>query len=130
MAKSIRSKWKRKMRKVKRVRYAKRELDTLKKVAEGAKIGALNGDNELYTIVTKDELQKQKEEKEAKRKTEEALNKMETDQVRKFDKKTMKDENGQYPVWMNQRAINKVKNSMKKGRKKKGKQRGKWKQEW
>lgn len=37
------------MRKVKRVRYAKRELDTLKKVAEGAKIGALNGDNELYT---------------------------------------------------------------------------------
>lgn len=55
---------------------------------------------------------------------------METDQVKKFDKKTMKDENGQYPVWMNQRAIHKLKNSTKKGKKTKGKQRGKWKQEW
>lgn len=37
MAKSLRSKWKRKMRAVKRVRYGEKEAKMLNKIIEGAK---------------------------------------------------------------------------------------------
>lgn len=36
----------------------------------------------------------------------------------KFNPKTFKDENGQYPVWMNQRQIKKTKAARGKGKKK------------
>merc|ERR1712004_863172 len=42
--------------------------------------------------------------------------KMETEASKKFDKKTMKDENGQYPVWMNQRQIKKKRAQNKKAK--------------
>jgi len=38
---------------------------------------------------------------------------METEdaQLRKYNRRTLRDEHGQYPVWMNQRAIRKQKKS-------------------
>ena len=46
---------------------------------------------------------------------------METEASKKYDKKTMKDENGQYPVWMNQRQIKKKRAQTKNAEKQKAK---------
>lgn len=45
---------------------------------------------------------------------------MEDDAERKYSSRTKRDKNGTYPVWMNQRAIKKLK-----GRKKKNKSKNK-----
>ena len=43
---------------------------------------------------------------------------MEVDGVKqKYNPKTLKDEHGQYPVWMNQRAVKKQRGLNKKGKK-------------
>lgn len=45
---------------------------------------------------------------------------MEVDgKAKKYDPKTMRDENGHYPVWMNQRAVKKHKKTLKQNGKKK-----------
>ena len=48
MAKSLKSKWKRKMRNIKREKYGKKELEQLKKIAEAAK----EGDQEMKELYT------------------------------------------------------------------------------
>ncbi|XP_067131899.1 protein LLP homolog isoform X2 [Centruroides vittatus] len=94
MAKSLRSKWKRKMKKIKRERYAQKELVALKKV--------------LSLQETRDTLMKD---------IDSVAVPMEDDSKRKYSSKTKRDEYGTYPVWMNQRAIRKLKGKKKAGKK-------------
>ena len=48
---------------------------------------------------------------------------MDTDS-KKYNTRTMKDEDGQYPQWMNQRAITKLKKKSKMQKKRKGRKAG------
>ncbi|XP_013416840.1 protein LLP homolog [Lingula anatina] len=115
MAKSLRSKWKRKMRAVKRVKNAPKELAKLKKIL-GTEAQKDVDMKELYTVTDASNIKKNKETTSGET--------MDIDQApRKYDKKTMRDENGQYPVWMNKKAIKKVRARVKKAKNKKGKGR-------
>lgn len=117
MAKSIRSKWKRKMRSVKREKYGKKELEMLKQVRAAAEASKQQNmeTSALFTVKTSEDL----------RKDEQNADKMETDEKHR-NPKTLRDEHGQYPVWMNQRAIAKRKKIAQKQKKaKKGKKKGK-----
>ena len=52
---------------------------------------------------------------------------MEVDDTKsKYNRKTLKDEHGQYPIWMNQRAIKKQKRLRKKNKGKNGKRKPVW----
>ncbi|KAL4224980.1 hypothetical protein ACF0H5_015675 [Mactra antiquata] len=107
MAKSIRSKHRRKMRAIKRENFGKKELERLKGVLEKAKANEDVDMKEIYT------------EKPIKELKAETIEKMDTSKgVKKYDPVTMKDEHGSYPVWMNQRKIRKRKRSQKRKEKK------------
>lgn len=113
MAKSIRSKRRRKMRAIKRVRYGAKELERLKKTVghEDVKKEMDEVMTEVAEVVTVTETKKLKEK--AKEKVDEP-EQMDDDTVRhKYSSKTMKDQYGSYPVWMNQRKINKKKKARK-----------------
>ncbi|RWS24901.1 protein LLP-like protein [Leptotrombidium deliense] len=92
MAKSLRSKWKRKMKAIKRERYAVKELDALKKIVAKAAAGETLTDVNIVKPVKTNENLMQVEEK-----------------VEKRNSRTLKNEHGNYPVWMNQRKISKLK---------------------
>ncbi|XP_064472671.1 protein LLP homolog [Ornithodoros turicata] len=142
MAKSLRSKWKRKMRAKKRERYAVKELARLKTVVESAKKTDVDM-SDICQVVTIKQITQRRSRKEASEveheanddetgeersedKTEEATGAMEVDvQKKKYDRRTMKDKDGQYPVWMNQREIHRIKARLGKGTRK-----GKRKQTW
>ncbi|XP_041348742.1 18 kDa learning-associated protein of slug-like isoform X2 [Gigantopelta aegis] len=121
MAKSMRSKKRRKMRNQKRIKWAPKVNARMQRIAE-----ALNSKDiditQLVTVKTVSEIKKS----ETKEKTDDAH--MDVDvEVKSRDAKTLKDEDGHYPVWMNQRAvkkhrqkINKIKRVKKKGRNKRG----------
>ncbi|KMQ98248.1 llp-like protein [Lasius niger] len=110
MAKSLRSKWRRKCRAVKRERYAEKELDRLKKT-----LGVENASNEIemkdiQEIATVVDARKIKEDKaKAKGMKSEAVTtdqeQMEVEDARVYNKKTLRDQYGNYPVWMNKRKI-------------------------
>ncbi|KAK3792603.1 hypothetical protein RRG08_035938 [Elysia crispata] len=109
MAKSIRSKHKRKMRNVKREHFSKRGLENLKRIAAQDKESL----NELVTMKPVEEV---KAEAKAK------ADVMEVDKGQKvYNKKTKQDEHGHYPEWMNQRAVKKQKKKIAKSKKKPGK---------
>ncbi|XP_066447665.1 protein LLP homolog [Eleutherodactylus coqui] len=118
MAKSIRSKWKRKMRAEKRKKNAPKELARLKIVLAKANADVLMEDvKDIATVVTAEKAKEKAKEAEA---AEEDPMKMETDAKR--NKKTLLDQHGQYPVWMNQRQRKKLKAQRgKKGKSKKPK---------
>ncbi|OWR52048.1 hypothetical protein KGM_208103 [Danaus plexippus plexippus] len=103
MAKSIRSKWKRKCRAIKRERYAVKELARLKKmlgVKEEEKVTeseVMESDQVIF--LDAGEINKKKK----KKKQEEA-----PPEKRVFSSKTLKDQNGQYPVWLHKRKIAKL----------------------
>lgn len=136
MAKSIRSKWKRKMRAVKRERYGKKELERLKKT-----LGITDNNSEstsemvdvsdMVTLKTKDEILQQSAEK-SEETNEETETTMEVEvNGRKFSSKTLRDENGSYPIWVHPRKIRKHKKGkqvQKKGKTKKNK--GNKKKKW
>ncbi|KAK2182548.1 hypothetical protein NP493_349g02022 [Ridgeia piscesae] len=120
MAKSLRSKQKRKMRALKRIKNAPKELARLKKTL------GLDGliDTEMAELVTVKDMKKVKENNENKKET--PSDGMEVDETpAKFDPKTKRDEHGQYPAWMNQRAIHKKKSS-KVSKQKKGRRKVSW----
>ncbi|KYM81704.1 Uncharacterized protein C12orf31 like protein [Atta colombica] len=113
MAKSLRSKWKRKCRAVKRERYAVKELDRLKKTL------GIDDDNvskdiemteitEIATVVDAKKIKedvKAKQVKDAKSTTVIGEEQMEIESTRIYNKKTLRDQYGNYPVWMNHRKI-------------------------
>ncbi|XP_052798200.1 protein LLP-like [Mya arenaria] len=102
MAKSLRSKHKRKMRAIKREKYGKKELETLKKTLQKATADRDVVMQETCTVKDADVVRA------------EAAEKMETNKAAgKFHPKTMKNEHGNYPAWMNQRKLRKVKKEQK-----------------
>ncbi|KAF7668551.1 hypothetical protein LDENG_00004940 [Lucifuga dentata] len=107
MAKSLRSKWKRKMRAEKRKKNAPKELARLKQALKlDVKGEVVMADmQEIATVVPADKIKKQTnvEMQEA----EGDKGKMDMDVKR--NKKTQLDDNGQYPVWMSQRQAKKLK---------------------
>ncbi|KAL6116689.1 llph [Pungitius sinensis] len=103
MAKSLRSKWKRKMRSEKRKKNAPKELIRLKQALSLDKKGeaVMTDIQEIATVVSADQI------KEAASAGEVDDGKMDMDSKR--NKKTQLDEHGQYPVWMGQRQAKKLK---------------------
>ncbi|KAF4010384.1 hypothetical protein G4228_001398 [Cervus hanglu yarkandensis] len=113
MAKSLRSKWKRKMRAEKRKKNAPKELSRLKSILK------IDGDvlmKDVQEIATVVEPRHCQEKTQCVVKDETDDMKMETDNKR--NKKTLLDQHGQYPIWMNQRQRKRLKA---KREKKKGK---------
>ncbi|KAB0361637.1 hypothetical protein FD754_005793 [Muntiacus muntjak] len=113
MAKSLRSKWKRKMRAEKRKKNAPKELSRLKSILK------IDGDilmKDVQEIATVVEPKHCQEKTQCVVKDETDDMKMETDNKR--NKKTLLDQHGQYPIWMNQRQRKRLKA---KREKKKGK---------
>ncbi|KAL3285341.1 hypothetical protein HHI36_019449 [Cryptolaemus montrouzieri] len=123
MAKSLRSKWRRKCRAVKRIRYGQKELERLKSI-----LGVDDTNNtvekiekteisDIVQVKTIDEIKKQDENNVAET--------MEVDaSSSKFNVKTLRDKNGTYPIWLHPRKIPKrgkreKKNKMKKQKRKK-----------
>ncbi|EAW97155.1 LLPH isoform 2 [Pan troglodytes] len=119
MAKSLRSKWKRKMRAEKRKKNAPKEASRLKSILK------LDGDvlmkdvQEIATVVVPKPKHCQ-EKMQCEVKDEKDDMKMETDIKR--NKKTLLDQHGQYPIWMNQRQRKRLKA---KREKRKGKSKAK-----
>ncbi|XP_075065545.1 protein LLP homolog [Mixophyes fleayi] len=105
MAKSLRSKWKRKMRAEKRKKNAPKELVRLKNVLSKANTDVLMNDvKDIATVVTAEKV-KEKNEMEVQATEGDAM-KMDTDLKR--NKKSLLDQHGQYPVWMNPRQRKKL----------------------
>ncbi|XP_045509253.1 protein LLP homolog [Colias croceus] len=131
MAKSIRSKWKRKCRAIKRERYAVKELARLKKmlgVKEEEKVTeneVMESDQVIYFDAAQLKKDKKKKNKKEQEPEEDPDVEMSSDdekvevadekgEKRVFSTKTLKDQNGQYPVWLHKRKIAKLTNSKKK----------------
>uniref|UniRef100_R4FLU5 Protein LLP homolog n=1 Tax=Rhodnius prolixus TaxID=13249 RepID=R4FLU5_RHOPR len=119
MAKSLRSKWKRKMKALKRERYGKKELEKLKQVLDGAKReGSKEIDmtdlQELVNVVPPPGRSHNDTDHDVTEEQMEVGKK-----ARIFDPATMRDQFGNYPVWMGshrkkkvvktQRKLNKIK---------------------
>ncbi|XP_045176498.1 protein LLP-like [Mercenaria mercenaria] len=114
MAKSIRSKRRRKMRAVKREQFGKKELERLKGVVERAKAAEDVEMKEMFTEKTAAQLKEQNKDGE----------KMDTSKAsRNYNPKTLKNEHGNFPVWMSQRKVKKVKKMQKKKAKAKAKKK-------
>lgn len=108
MAKSIRSKWRRKCRAVKRERYGQKELERLKKTV-GHMQPITDADmTEVAKVATVVDAKTVKEE------VEKLGNKFVDDKGRVFNTKTMRDQNGTFPVWMSQRRRRGIKKKSKK----------------
>ncbi|KAH3886079.1 protein LLP-like [Dreissena polymorpha] len=102
MAKSLRSKHRRRMRSVKREKYGKKQIEILKSTLANAVTKDVEM-KELCTVKTAAEVKAETAEK------------METNQAStKYNPKTLKNEHGNYPVWVNQRKIKKVKKQQQK----------------
>ncbi|XP_014609352.1 PREDICTED: protein LLP homolog [Polistes canadensis] len=104
MAKSLRSKWKRKCRAIKRERYGAKELAKLKKTLGIDESGdvEMSEITEIATVVGAHDI---KESAKAKKNDNADTEEMEVDTGRVYDKKTLRDQYGNYPVWMNRRKI-------------------------
>ncbi|XP_063836387.1 protein LLP homolog [Ostrinia nubilalis] len=137
MAKSLRSRWKRKCRAVKRERYAVKELSRLKKmlgIKEEDKVtesevmesdqvifldaGAINKSKNKPKPVEEDD-----DDVEMSSDDEKIEVDGENGKKRIFSTKTLKDQNGQYPAWLHKRKIAKINKTTQKKIKKKSKKR-------
>ncbi|XP_067002648.1 protein LLP homolog [Anabrus simplex] len=126
MAKSLRSKWRRKMRAVKRERYGKKELERLKTILgieDGQKDIEMKSITEIATVTDVKTVQQECSKGDS---ADSQAEEMEHDQKRLYNKKTLKDQFGSYPVWMNHRQIKRkakqnrdIKKKMKKKQKRK-----------
>ncbi|KAL7827794.1 hypothetical protein AOLI_G00309460 [Acnodon oligacanthus] len=112
MAKSLRSKWKRKMRAEKRKKNAPKELVRLKAVLgqEGKGEITMKDVAEIASVVPAEKLKEKAEDVEMVGE-DENMGQIEMDSKR--NKKTMLNEHGQYPVWMSQRQAKKMKSKRK-----------------
>ncbi|KAL6057957.1 hypothetical protein STEG23_015825 [Scotinomys teguina] len=117
MAKSLRSKWKRKMRAEKRKKNAPRELNRLKNILKVDGDALMKDVEDIATVVVPKQCQ---EKMQCVVGNGQDDTKMETELKR--SQKTLLDQHGQYPVWMNQRQRKRLKA---KREKKRGKSRAK-----
>ncbi|NXL32907.1 LLPH protein, partial [Glaucidium brasilianum] len=105
MAKSLRSKWRRKMRAEKRKKNAPKELERLKKILGTNADVVMEEVKEVATVLPTKKVLEQGDDC-----------KMDIDNKR--NKKTLLDQHGQYPIWMNSRQRKKLKAQRVKGKKK------------
>ncbi|XP_026853428.1 protein LLP homolog [Electrophorus electricus] len=121
MAKSLRSKWKRKMRAEKRKKNAPKELARLKAALRPDGTGDISMKDvaEIATVLPADKLLETAAEDAP---GPDGPGKMDTDSKRK--KNTMLNEHGQYPAWMSQRQVKKMKRQRLKKKGKHGKKKG------
>ncbi|XP_075740999.1 protein LLP homolog [Rhipicephalus microplus] len=125
MAKSLRSKWKRKMRAKKRERYSVKELAKLKEMLDAAASTSKSDVDmsEMCTVVDGKQVADQSAESNEPLDAEadgQATAEMDVDKpVRKYNPRTLRDEHGTYPVWMSQRAIRKRKAKQGRGKSRK-----------
>lgn len=118
MAKSIRSKRKRMLRNIKRERYAKKDLEKLKQMVALAEKDKDTEMKDLYTVT--EPLGSAKSAGEPS-----GSDGMDVDKKAR-DPKTLRDENGHYPVWMNSRRVKKHKKRLQgMAKKKENKQKSK-----
>ncbi|XP_055761679.1 protein LLP homolog [Salvelinus fontinalis] len=108
MAKSLRSKWKRKMRAVKRAKNAPKELARLKLALAHGGTGEISM-KDIQDIVTVVPAGKIKEKKVDVDMEGEEVDGGKMDMESKRSKMTQLDEHGQYPTWMSQRQAKKLK---------------------
>ncbi|XP_061495793.1 protein LLP homolog [Rhineura floridana] len=108
MAKSIRSKWKRKMRAEKRKKNAPKELARLQSILKTNSDVLMDEVKEIATVIPAEKVTEKKDQDEG--------SKMDMDTKR--NKKTLLDEHGQYPVWLNPRQRKKLKAKRAKGKNK------------
>ncbi|XP_036374129.1 protein LLP homolog [Megalops cyprinoides] len=126
MAKSLRSKWKRKMRAEKRKKNAPKELARLKTALGLDGKGEINMKDvqEIATVVPAEKVKKVEDVDVDMEGDDGELYASKMDMDSKRNKKTLLDEHGQYPTWMSQRQAKKMKgkrNTKKaKAKKKKG----------
>jgi len=118
MAKSKRSKRKRKLRAVKRKKNEPKELARLVKT-----IGADSGKMLIQDVVMSDLVTvtdasavKEKLQQERNISSDPGAEMEVSEPPSKFSRRTLRDEHGQYPAWMNQRAIQKRKTSVRNAR--------------
>ncbi|KAM5288444.1 protein LLP homolog [Ctenodactylus gundi] len=111
MAKSLRSKWKRKMRAEKRKKNAPKELNRLKTILKVDGDVLMKDVQEIATVVVPKLCQ---EETQLVVNDEKDDMKMETEVKR--NKKTLLDQHGQYPVWMSQRQRKRLKAKRERGK--------------
>ncbi|XP_039097137.1 uncharacterized protein C12orf31 homolog [Hyaena hyaena] len=111
MAKSLRSKWKRKMSAEKRKKNAPNELRTLKSILKIDGDVLMKDVQETATVVVPKRCQ---EKTECVVQDEKDDMKMETDIKR--NRKSLLDQHGQYPIWMNQRQRKRLKAKREKGK--------------
>jgi len=106
MAKSLRSKWKKKMRAVKRT---KNEVKVLKKLKETLKNeGKVVMTPAMVKFAKLDEIRKTKKEAEQKESNQSRATDESMETELKRSKVTLLDQNGQYPSWMNQRQAKRL----------------------
>lgn len=120
MAKSLRSKWKRKMRAVKRNRNEPRVIKQLKEVLKKDKIH-LTEDMikfKALDLIRKEEVEKAASTSTAPAKVEDSMDVDKEKVIR--DKRTMLDADGQYPGWVNPRKAKKLREKRKASKKKGG----------
>lgn len=104
------------MRAVKRERYGKKELDRLKKTL-GLESETSTSDvnmkavSETVTVVSREEIKKRKSNHESEA---DIMDQSELDDIKKYNSKTLRNENGAYPIWVHPRKIKKTKKGKKK----------------
>ncbi|XP_043467913.1 protein LLP homolog [Leptopilina heterotoma] len=123
MAKSLRSKWRRKCRAVKRERYGAKELARLKKTLGIDESATAEVDmKEITEIATVVDAKTIKESSTQEKTNADEMEVMDEDGKRVFNTKTMRDQHGNYPVWMSKRKIMKNKKGRAKSKKATSKQ--------
>ncbi|XP_002730527.1 protein LLP homolog [Saccoglossus kowalevskii] len=125
MAKSLRSKRKRKFRAMKREKIGKRNMVKMKKMLGLNEDGTRDVEmKDMYTVTTTAEvLRKKDEEMEQKRKAEAPEVKVvaapdgEAMEVDAKKSKTLVNSHGNYPIWLSSRSVRKIKNKRQKKKK-------------
>lgn len=124
MAKSLRSKWRRKCRAVKRERYGQKELERLKKtlgIDETGKVADVNMSaiSDITTVTDAKSIR----QTNISMPIEESDDMLVDSSKRVFNSKTLRDQHGTYPVWMHPRKIHKKKREANKTKKNKPKKK-------
>lgn len=121
MAKSLRSKWKRKCRAIKRERYGQKELERLKKTLGLDDAGKVTDVNmtAISDIATVTDAKSIQQANVPSMPIEESDDMVVDSNKRVFNRKTLRDQHGSYPIWLHPRKVqkNKGKRAAKKAKK-------------
>ncbi|CAK8688080.1 unnamed protein product [Clavelina lepadiformis] len=113
MAKSLRSKWKRKMRAVKREKNDKRVLSKLKETLKESKVVMTE---DMCKFAQQDILIQQRKDKEIEQNVEMQDSEATMELDKKRNRKTLLDDHGQYPSWVNARQAKRLRAQRKKSK--------------